>query len=108
MTLTRKGSRRVRVGDTEFLWRIRPRPTYRQAVEKGAMTVAIQAIGEGPRSVLVVDLCVTRPDNLLAPHETQLRPDRVRRIILAALADGWDPMQSRGATLRYPIIRDSV
>lgn len=109
MSIARKGSRRIIVGGTRYDWRIRKQPTYSQALTDSPMLLAIQASEEGPRRVLVVDLCVSRPDNWLSPHATRITPAMVRDIIEKALAAGWTP-RSGGAPLRfeYGVAREPV
>ncbi len=104
MSLPRKGSRRIEVDGKEFIWLIRKKPTYTQGVAEGPMTVAIQA-AEG-RSVLTVDLKVSRPDNWISPHETQVTPEMVREMVRAAMKDGWLPASDDGFRLSYVVIKD--
>jgi len=71
------------------------------------MTVAIERITDEPGTVLLVDLGVSRPDNLLAPHQTALTPAVVRTIIDGALRAGWSPAAKSGAyPYEYRLIRD--
>ncbi|GAB5543736.1 MAG: hypothetical protein SangKO_034960 [Sandaracinaceae bacterium] len=104
MSIPKTGSRRVKVDGVEYLWRVRKQPTHSQALTETRMTLAVQAAAG--RSVLVVDLGVTRPDNCLRPHQTQLRPRMVREMIRTALEGGWLPESDTGFSLRYPIIMD--
>lgn len=109
MTLPRKGSRRVRVGDTEYAWRIRKKPTYSQATRQTPMRLAVQACTTGPHSVLVVDLKVSRPDNWVSPHQTSVTPAVVRDIVDLALAAGWAPLRAGPPfAFDYPLIRDGA
>ncbi|WP_236607273.1 hypothetical protein [Sandaracinus amylolyticus] len=72
------------------------------------MTVAVQRASDGARSVLVLDLRVTRPDNRIAPHGTGITPAQVRELIRTAIAAGWDP--GRGGTFRIeiPSVLDTI
>ena len=104
-----KGSRAIRVGDHDYRWRVRKTPTYAQALEWSPMRVSIQSCMEGARSVLIVNLRVSRPDNWIGPHQTGLTPDVVRHIIERALAAGWDPLgTSSPFEFEYGLIKDSV
>ncbi|WP_216618733.1 hypothetical protein [Corallococcus carmarthensis] len=109
MSIPKKGSRRVRFGETDYDWRIRKKPTYSQGVADTPMLLAIQASADVPRRVLVVDLRVSRPDNWLSPHQTGVTPAMVRDIIRRALAAGWIPLGA-GSPFRfeYGVPRDTV
>lgn len=108
MSIPKRGSRRIRVGDTEYAWLIRKEPTYTQAVLRTKMRVAIQACTEGPRSVLMVTLSVSRPDNWIHPHGTAITPARVRDMVERALAAGWQPLSAGPPfALEYGVIMDS-
>ncbi len=109
MTIPKKGSRYLWVGGVEYAWRIRKKPTYAQGAFSSAMRLAVQCRSEanGPRSVLVVSLCVRRPDNWVAPHQTAVTPAVIRDIVERALAAGWAP--TSGGTpfsFDYPLLRD--
>ena len=107
MTIPSKGSRRVRMGDIEYAWRIRKKPTYSQGAFQTPLRVAIQSCAEGPRSVLVVNLQVSRPDNWTGPHQTGVKPAMIRDMIARGLAQGWTPTTAGGPfTLDYPLILD--
>ncbi|MFP2899814.1 hypothetical protein [Corallococcus sp. 4LFB] len=109
MSIPKKGSRRVRFGETDYDWRIRKKPTYSQAVADSPMLLAIQASEEGPRRVLVVNLRISRPDNWIAPHGTGVTPAMVRDIIRRALAAGWSPLGA-GPPFRfeYGVVRETI
>jgi hypothetical protein len=104
VSLPRKGSRRIEVAGREFIWLIRKKPTYAQGVAAGPMTVAVQS-AEG-RSVLTVDLKVSRPDNWISSHQTQVTPEMVREMVRAAMKGGWVPASDEGFRLSYPLIKD--
>ena len=104
MSIPRKGSRRVEVDGAEFRWVIRKDPTYAQGALRAPMVVAIQ-LEEG-RSVCRVHLGVSRPDNWVAPHQTQVTPMLVRRMIREALGKGWVPSGDQGFELAFPLIQD--
>jgi len=91
MSLPKKGLRSLKVNDAEYQWTIRKRPTYWQAAFKDHMILAVQTTGENARTILIVDLGVSRSDNLIDPHQTMITPSVVRKIIRAAINDGWNP-----------------
>lgn len=109
MSIPRKGTRRVRFGETDYDWRIRKTPTYSQGVADSPMLLAVQASEEVPRRVLVVDLGVSRPDNWIAPHQTGVTPGMVRDIIRRALAAGWSPLGA-GPPFRfdYRVVKETM
>ena len=107
MSIPKKGSRRVRVGDVEYAWLIRKAPTDAQATRRTPMRLAVEPCTEGPHRVLVVDLRVSRPDNEIDSHQTAVKPAMVRDMVRRALAAGWVP-EGAGPpfALDYPLIRD--
>ncbi len=108
MTIPKKGSRRVCVEDVAYSWRIRKRPTYAQAAFESPMRLAIEACTEGPRSVLVVDLRVSRPDNWISPHQTSVTPALIRNMVVRAIALGWVPSGGPPFRMEYPLVRDKA
>ncbi len=107
MTIPEKGRRIIRVDETDYAWRIRKKPTYHQAAFQSLMTLAIQPCDAKARSVLVVNLCVSRPDNWISPHQTSVTPAMVREMIAGALASGWQPISTAGPFFyEYTLIRD--
>lgn len=91
MSTSKKGRRRVQVGGTEYAWHIRRKPTSAQGLRQSPMRLAEQTCAAGPRSVLVVDLGVSRPDNWVCPRQISVMPAGVRDIVRRALAAGWVP-----------------
>ncbi|WP_404368781.1 hypothetical protein ACIHQR_05015 [Corallococcus coralloides] len=109
MTLPKKGTRRVLFGETHYDWRIRKTPTYAQGVNDSPMLLAVQASEEVPRSVLVVDLGISRPDNWMAPHQTGVTPGIVRDVIRRALAAGWSPLGAGPPFhFRYAVEKETI
>ena len=105
MTLPRKGRRLVRVGEADFAWRIRKRPTYVQGAFQAPMTIAVQAVGADGGCVLLVDVRISRPDNWIGPHQTPVTPALVRAMVASALASGWQPCAPGGAFRHaYPLV----
>jgi hypothetical protein len=106
MTIPSKGSRRIRVGEVDYDWRIRKSPTYSQAFFEAPMRVAIQASEARPGRVLIVDLQVSRPDSWTGPHETPVTPAVVREIIERALEAGWEPMSTGSpVSFDFPLMK---
>jgi hypothetical protein len=107
MAIPKKGSRTVRVGDDDYRWRIRKRPTYSQGAFESPMSLAVELCTQEAASVLVVNLRVSRPDNWIGPHQTAVKPAMVRDMIGKALAAGWHPAGAgKPFELDYPLIRD--
>ncbi|HEX9061910.1 MAG TPA: hypothetical protein VF941_17155 [Clostridia bacterium] len=100
MSLPRKGIRLVKVMDTEYEWTIRKKPTYMQGAFRCSMNLAVQSACKEGRTVLIVNLGVSRPDNWINPHQTMITPAVVRKIINAAINDGWNP-NGGGKTFYY-------
>ncbi len=106
MTIPKKGSRRVRVGECEYAWRIRKKPTYTQAAFQTPMSLAVQRCAPDAGGVLVVNLVVSRPDNWISPHQTSVTPAVVRDIVARAIAAGWDAASTEPFVFEYGLIRD--
>ena len=70
------------------------------------LTISVQAIDPAARGVLMIDCLVSRPDNVLAPHQTGVTPAMVADMIREARARGWDGR--RASRLRVPIARDVI
>jgi hypothetical protein len=105
MTIPKKGRRLVRVGEADYAWRIRKKPTYTQGAFRSPMTLAIQPCDPNAGSVLVVNLRISRPDNWINPHETSVTPAMVREMIAGALASGWRPFSATQPFFyEYPLI----
>lgn len=108
MTLPRKGRRIVRIAEHEYAWRIRKNPTFAQGAFQAPMRVAIQRSNPPCRSVLVVDMVVSRPDNWTSPHQTAVTPALIRDIITRAVDTGWDPAGTASFALKYGLIRNKA
>ena len=107
MTIPTRGRRFVRVGDVDYVWRIRKKPTYLQGAFHSSMTLAVQPYGVDARNVLVVNLRISRPDNWISPHQTAVTPSTVREMIVGALAIGWQPFNAAAPFFyEHPLIRD--
>lgn len=107
MSLPKKGSRTIEMEGSTYLWRIRKKPTYSQKLGT-PMLVAIQRIEPLALSVLVVNCAVSRPNNVLSPHQTGITPAMVRDMIDEALKAGWRPEASTSFAHAYPVVMDSI
>lgn len=109
MTIPKKGLRRVHVGGAEYAWRIRKKPTYLQGASQASMTLAVEPCDSDARSVLVVSLGISRPDNWISPHQTSVTPAVVREVIEGALASGWEPNgKTEPFFYEHSLIKDRV
>lgn len=101
MTIPRKGSRRITVGGAGYRWRIRKKPTYGQGAFATPMRLAIQSADPGDKSILIVDLRISRPDNWIAPHQSAVTPEVVGTIIECARSAGWLPQSQQPFAFEY-------
>ena len=89
MSLTKKGSRTIVVGDDTFLWQIRKKPTYSGSLGWSNLTVAIQ-LKETNNSVLVATCNGPRPDSYIKESkEVVVTPTHVEKIIRKAITSDW-------------------
>lgn len=65
MSIPKKQSRLIRIGDRRYRWRVRGRATYMQEVGDSNLTLAIQSADTADRSVLVAVLPDLHPSDLL-------------------------------------------
>ena len=93
MAIRKKGSRRISVDGQDYLWRIRRKPTYTQAVMWSGMSIAVES-DQPPHSVLIVTLQRPRPDTWMSENSEAVTPQDVTSWIRAALSDGWNPSNS--------------
>lgn len=100
MTLPRKGSRPLVVGEERYRWYIRRKPTYWQATGLDPMWVMVQR--EGAPGLLEVDVGVARPDNWLRPHRTAVTPRMMAAAVRAAKRKGWRPEEPGVFRLSFP------
>lgn len=92
VALARKGSRRIIVGDVEFRWKVRGRPTYCQAMGWSPLCFAVQqADGQGAR--LLVSVPCAHPSNDLGFPAGAVLPRTVATAIKAAMEQGWQPLR---------------
>jgi hypothetical protein len=108
MALPKKGLRTIEIGSIRYGWYIRKRPTYSQAAFESAMTIAIQELDCATPTVLHVTLNVSRPDNWIYEHQTQITPKVIKNIIECAQDSGWE-YSGGGAAFEYEynVIKDS-
>ncbi|MDK0522194.1 hypothetical protein OCT49_24590 [Streptomyces sp. ML-6] len=90
MTLNRKGSRRIVVGDVTYRWRLRRKPTYSQALCWSACAYAVEH-ADHSGSVLIVTTNQAHPGNWLSWPPQPVPPSDVARAIQLALSRGWAP-----------------
>jgi len=94
MSLPKKGSRKIDIESGSYRWLIRKKPTYSQSVGWQTMIVAIESVEAEAKGLLVINTSVLRPDTLLKSGQTSITPATVRKMIIAAIADGWDAKSS--------------
>lgn len=85
MTLARKGTRRIVVGERVFRWTI-------DANDEPGLGIVVE-LAEAPKQRVVT----------WVDHGNTVTPRVVRHCILAALDNGWQPEQ-RGPDIRYRIL----
>jgi len=90
MSLTKKGSRTIKVDNNTFLWQIRKKPSYSATIGESPLSVAIQ-LKDTNNSVLVVGCNGPRPDAWIKEtKEIVVTPKHVAEIIKSAISQGWD------------------
>jgi hypothetical protein len=91
MSIPKKQSRLIRIGDRRYRWRVRGRPTYMQEIGDSNLALAIESADAADSSVLVAVLPDLHPSNCLGLPGASVTPKLVARIIRQALAEGWQP-----------------
>jgi hypothetical protein len=95
MSIPRKGSRRITVDGQTYLWRVRGKPTYSQALAWTPLMVGVEQ--EGVRgSTLIIRLDAAHPSNWVNAPRKAVTPGVVEAHIRTALKQGWEPT-ARGA-----------
>jgi hypothetical protein len=94
LSIPKKGARRVVVEGVEYIWRVRSRPTYSQAMGWNSLTIAIQQFGPSRGSVLVAELEQSHPSNLVGKPAQSVMPSLVAGCIRRGLKAGWHPNKS--------------
>lgn len=98
MSIPKKGSRCVVVGNNKFRWRIRSKPTKLQGVADSPLVLAVEQEG-CPGAVLIVKLDQLHPSNWLLKPAPAVTPEAVANYIGKALKAGWKP-SAKGAQFR--------
>ena len=89
MALSQKGLRKLKHDGIVFGWIIRSKPTYSQGAFVSPMTLAVQSMDTELPKILHMTLNIGRPDNWIAPHQTQITPKIIKDIIDVAIINGW-------------------
>lgn len=92
MALRRKGSRTITVDNESYRWRVRPRPTYTQALAASGLVVAVERERGGSR--MTVEFSAPRPDSWCGVDAVVVTPKDVARFIRAAIERGWVPAEN--------------
>lgn len=108
MSLPKKGSRTIEIESGNYRWLIRKKPTYHQGLGWSTMTVAIESTEESSKGVLLVDTRIFRPDNWVKPNQTAVTPGVIRKMIIGAIEDGWDPKSNETYRFEYRLIPDGI
>ena len=93
MSIPKKGARRITVDATDYLWRVRKRPTYGQGALGHSLNLAVQLDSESA-SVLFIQLPQLHPGNWQGEPAEAVTPSEVENHIRRALASGWNPNSS--------------
>jgi len=100
MSLTKKGSRTITVGNETFLWQIRKKPTYSGSLGWSDLTVAIQ-LKDTNNSVLIATCGGPRPDSYIKESkEVVITPKNIEEIIKNAISSGWS-YNNKGRAFEY-------
>jgi hypothetical protein len=102
MSIAKKGARKITVGGTTYLWRIRQKPTYDQDMGWTNMAVAIQRGTENGSTLIVVTPFLR--STLSKSMHGSVTPADVESYIRTALARGWDPLEGAAFELDMRII----
>jgi hypothetical protein len=95
MAIPKKGSRKINVDGRDFLWRVRSKPTYSQALGWANMTISVTLANQLGASTLMIHANFSRPDAWIPdPDTVPITPAMVAHSIKQALRDGWAPTQS--------------
>ncbi|WP_149867903.1 hypothetical protein [Cellvibrio sp. PSBB023] len=93
MSIPKKGSRKIIVGENEFLWLIRSKPTYSQDCLGAEMTAVVELV-ELNGSILRITFPFSRPDTSLKLKSGSVTPSMVEQSIKNAISQGWNPKAS--------------
>lgn len=106
MAITKRGSRRIVVDARRYIWTVRRKPSYSQALAETPLTFAVE-LEVGGGSVLVVDLDTPRLDNWHQAPGVVITPKLVEQTIREAIARGWRP-QAKGKPQRLRVQPNST
>lgn len=101
MTIPSAGSRKIRIGNDDFRWRVRDRATYDQGIAVSHLAVAIES-SHSRGQTLHLTLPALRCDNWLFHPGYVVTPVDVGRWIPLAIQRGWLPNQP-GPTFRLKL-----
>ena len=93
MSIPKKGSRKIIVGEYEFSWLIRSKPTYSQACLGAEMTAVVELV-ELRGSILRITFPFSRPDASFKLKSDSVTPSMVEQSIKNAISQGWNPKAS--------------
>ncbi|WP_220502385.1 hypothetical protein [Microbispora sp. H10670] len=106
MALASKGSRPITVGETQYRWTVRKKPTYSQGNGWTPLTFAVEH-GVRSGSVLVVSLPCVHPRGWSLGRSTTVRPALVASAIRTALVRGWRPSEA-GPAFRLGLLEEEL
>jgi len=90
MAIPKKGSRRICIDSTTYVWMVRRRPTYCQEMGWSPLSFAVE-LEAGGCQTLQVSVDVSRPDSVFNDGTGVITPAVVERAIRQALQQGWQP-----------------
>jgi len=82
MSITKKGSRKITVNETEYRWSIRRKPTYAEAVDDYNLSAVVE-LYDNPRSKLMITFPFVRPDSWISPNKNAVKPSDIEDCINA-------------------------
>lgn len=91
MSIPRKGSRRIIVNGSTYLWYIRRKIGYWHEMFGGSLLVGIERIDPPSRQTLLFYAGYGRHDSMQYDYATVITPRIVEVAILHALKTGWKP-----------------
>ncbi|MEN0039047.1 MAG: hypothetical protein AAGC78_18355 [Cellvibrio sp.] len=95
MSLPKKGSRKIIVNGSEFLWFVRAKPTYSQDCLGSNMTAAVELL-DSNGSILHITFTFSRPDSAINFVVGSVTPKLIELCIKNAIDLGWKPDASEG------------
>ena len=95
MSIPTKGSRKIIVGESEYSWLVKSKPTYSQNCLGSEMTAVVQLV-ELNGAILRITFPFSRPDSSLRLKAGRVTPSMVEKSIKDAISQGWNPNSSKG------------